>query len=109
MYRPQFFPENQKMIELIKTYLKKDSVDQSKREERSLIAKRALGSEEQIKRLLSAAITDTLSTDVHVNALKNQIFELTKDSAFIQANSMGAILSAALDFVTRNYRDLKTL
>ena len=54
-------------------------------------------------------MTDTLSTDVHVDALKNQIFELTKDLAFIKANSMGAILSAALDFVTRNYRDLKTL
>ena len=109
VYRPQFFPENQKMIDLIKTYLKKDSVDQYKREERSLIAKRALGSEEQIKRLLSAAMTDTLSTDAHVTTLKSQIFELTKDSAFSKANSMGAILSAALDFVTRNYRDLKTL
>jgi hypothetical protein len=109
VYRPQFFPENQKMIDLIKTYLKKDSVDQYKREERSLLAKRALGSEEQIKRLLSAAITDTLSTDMHVNTLKSQIFELTKDSAFSKANSMGEILSAALDFVTRNYRDLKTL
>jgi len=54
-------------------------------------------------------MTDTLSTEVHVNNLKSQIFELTKDSAFSKANSMGAILSAALDFVTRNYRDLKTL
>lgn len=109
VYRPQFFPENHEMMDLIRTYLKKDSVDQYKREERSLIAKRALGAEEQVKRLLAAAIVDELSLPEHIENLRSQIYELTKDAAFLKAQNMGALLSAALDFVTRNYKDVKML
>ncbi len=109
VYRPQFFPENQGMMELIKQHLKKESVFQYKREERSSLAKRALGAEAQLRRLVESAKADVLSTSEHVKTLGKQISHFTGDPRFETAPSMGVILELALLFVIRNYRDLTAL
>lgn len=109
VYRPQFFPENQGMMDLIKQHLKKESVFQYKREERSSLAKRALGAEAQLRRLVESAKADVLSTSEHVKTLGKQISHFTGDPRFESAPSMGVILELALLFVIRNYRDLTAL
>ena len=53
IYRPQFFKENKRIIEIIKEKLQKSSVDQYKIEERSIIAKRILSSEIRSKNYLN--------------------------------------------------------
>ena len=103
VYRPQFFKENNPMVELVRTMLLPDSVDQYKVEERSIIAKRIISSGDRIQQLVDIAKKDTLSLPENVESLKMEIFELVHDMKFKRCSSMGEILSLALDFVKRNY------
>ena len=106
VYYPQFFKENNKMVYLVSEKLQEDSIEQYKAEERSVIAKRILSSETRLNTLLHCMRNDNLSTEEKVTLLKNQIFDFTKDINFKKSNSMGEILSEALQFVRRNYEDV---
>ncbi len=106
VYRPQFFKENYKMVELVREKLQKHSVDQYKIEERSIVAKRILSSGDRIKRLLDACLVDNISLDENITKLKLEIYDLAKDLDFKKCNTMGEVLSLALDFVKRNYQDV---
>jgi hypothetical protein len=106
VYYPQFFKENNKMVQLVSEKLQEGSIAQYKAEERSMIAKRILTSENRLNALLHCMRNDNLSTEEKVTLLKNQIFEFTKDINFKKLTSMGEILSEALQFVRRNYEDV---
>ena len=106
VYRPQFFKENYKMVELVRSKLQKNSVDQYKIEERSIVAKRIISSGNRIKRLVSISKIDVISLDENIERLKMEIYELTKDMNFKTCRTMGEVLSLALDFVKRNYQDV---
>ncbi|TMU57200.1 hypothetical protein [Flagellimonas algicola] len=106
VYRPQFFKENFRMVELVRTKLQKYSVDQYKIEERSIVAKRILSSGDRIKRLLDACVIDDISLEDNITRLKMEIYELAKDINFKKCNTMGEVLALALDFVKRNYQDV---
>ncbi len=104
VYRPQFFKENFKMVELVRKKLLEHSVDQYKLEERSIIAKRIISSGDRIVLLGEICKKDNISTHENIKLLKSQIFELTKDIQFKKCKTMGDILDLALDFVKRNYQ-----
>lgn len=106
VYRPQFFKENFQMVELVRSKLQKNSVDQYKIEERSIVAKRIISSGNRIKRLVGISKTDAISLDENIDRLKMEIYELTKDLNFKKCKTMGEVLSLALDFVKRNYQDV---
>ncbi|MBC2839952.1 hypothetical protein [Robiginitalea sp. SC105] len=106
VYRPQFFKENNTMVELVKNKLLTNSVDQYKVEERSIVAKRIMSSGNRIQRLIRIARKDRISLPEHVERLKSEIYDLTLDMQFKKSKSMGEILSVALDFVKRNYQDV---
>lgn len=106
VYRPQFFKENYKMVELVRSKLQKHSVDQYKIEERSIVAKRILSSGDRIKRLLDACLIDEISLDENITKLKLEIYDMAKDLDFKKCKTMGEVLSLALDFVKRNYQDV---
>ena len=106
VYRPQFFKENFKMVELVQTKLLSDSVDQYKLEERSIVAKRILSSGNRIKKLRAIAKTDKISTKENIILLREQIYELTLDMDFKNCKTMGQVLDLALQFVKRNYEDV---
>jgi hypothetical protein len=104
VYRPQFFKENYKMVELVKSKLLENSIDQYKLEERSIIAKRILSSGDRIKLLGKICKNDDISLSANIKLLKKEIYELTKDVQFKKCKTMGEILELALDFVKRNYQ-----
>lgn len=106
VYRPQFFKENYLMVDLVRNKLQRDSVDQYKIEERSIVAKRIISSGNRIKKLISICKTDTISIPPNIERLKNEIYELTLDMDFKKCTTMGQVLSLALDFVKRNYEDV---
>ncbi|MEM1338036.1 MAG: hypothetical protein AAGF96_09810 [Bacteroidota bacterium] len=106
VYLPQFFKENNRMVALVSEKLLEHSVNQYKIEERSIVAKRILSSGTRIKRLVSCAKNDTISLPENVERLRGELHEYTSDVAFKKSNSMGQILSTALDFVKRNYQDV---
>ena len=106
VYRPQFFKENFLMVDLVRSKLQKKSVDQYKIEERSIVAKRIISSGNRIKRLVGISKTDDISLIENIDQLKMEIYGLTKDLDFKKCNTMGEVLSLALDFVKRNYEDV---
>ncbi len=106
IYRPQFFKENLKMVELVSEALRPESVAQYKLEERSIMARRLLSYEKRINTLVKCMRKDTISTQAHVNQLKSEVYEFTRDLNFKKSNNMGDILYSALDFVKRNYESM---
>ncbi len=106
VYRPQFFKENLKMVELVQSKLLEDSIEQYKVEERSIIAKRIISANKRIKRLVNAAKVDRISKPENVERLKMEIFAFTRDLNFKKCKTMGQILGLTLDFVKRNYENV---
>lgn len=108
VYRPQFFKENLKMVELVSEKFRKESVDQYKLEERSIIAKRLISYNDRIDELVDCMQSDKISNKEHINLLKGKIYEYTSDLKFKRSKNMGDILRNALDFVKRNYENVST-
>jgi hypothetical protein len=106
VYRPQFFKENFLMVELVRDKLQKSSVDQYKVEERSIVAKRIISSEDRIEQLLDICREDQISISENIKMLRSQIHELTLDKEFKKCATMGQVLTLGLDFVKRNYEDV---
>jgi len=105
VYSPQFFKENFKMVKLVEDKLQKSSIDQYKLEERSIVAKRILGSEDRVRHLVECMKDDEISTLKNIELLRHQIFRYTKDVTFKKCQNMGEILESAIDFVKRNYEN----
>jgi hypothetical protein len=108
IYRPQFFKENFKMVELISEKFQKESIDQYKLEERSIIAKRLISFHDRIESLLNCMVSDTISKKENIDELKLTIYDYTLDVKFKRSKNMGEILKNALDFVKRNYENVNT-
>ena len=106
VYRPQFFKENYVMVKLVSETLQKSSVDQYKIEERSIVAKRIISSEDRIEELIDICREDNISIEENIGALGKEIFDYTLDTNFKNSKTMGEILTLALDFVKRNYEDV---
>ena len=108
VYRPQFFKENVTMVKLVSEKFQKESIDQYKIEERSIIAKRMISFNDRIEALLNCMINDSISNETHIKLLKSKIYDYTLDLEFKRSKNMGAILKNALDYVKRNYEDVNT-
>ena len=108
IYRPQFFKENYKMVEMVRQKIQKASVDQYKIEERSIVAKRMISYQDRINALLKCMQADEISIPKHIEMLKEEIYIYTLDVKFRRSKNMGQILKNSLDFIKRNYEDVST-
>jgi len=106
VYRPQFFKENIKLVKLVQEKLQESSIEQYRKEERSLLAKRIINIRPRYKELLRCMINDHVSTQENVKSLRRDLYKYTNDMKFKRASTMGQILRTALDFVRRNYEDV---
>ena len=109
IYRPQFFKENLKMVELVSETFQKLSIDQYKIEERSILVKRLKSYHNRIEELLVCMSNDTISKNDYVVMLKTTIFDYTRDERFKACDNMGDILRRSFDFLTRNYENVNPL
>ena len=108
IYRPQFFKENYEMVKMVSERFQKESIDQYKIEERSIVAKRMISYHDRIGELLDCMVDDTISKKEHIDLLKSKIYEYTNDMKFMKSKNMGEVLKNALDYVKRNYQDVST-
>jgi hypothetical protein len=106
VYRPQFFKDNFPFVEMVQNSLQKESIEQYKNEERSILAKRLRGSKERIEDLMKVMRHDIISKPEYVDQLKNDLVVFTKDKNFKQCKTMGDILQVVFDFVVRNYESV---
>ena len=107
IYRPQFFKENLKMVELVQECFQRLSIDQYKIEERSILVKRLKSFHDRIDELLACMRADSISKEEHINMLKMKIYEYTNDVKFKRSKNMGDVLNYSLAFLTRNYENVK--
>ncbi|MCF6140880.1 hypothetical protein L1S34_06245 [Flavobacterium sp. K77] len=105
VYRPQFFKENYPMVKLVKDKLQESSIEQYKDEERAVLAKRILSAENRINRLLEIMGEDKLAPEAHLQQLKMELYRYTNDMNFKKAKSMGTVMSAAFEFIIRNFKN----
>ncbi|OZV67509.1 hypothetical protein [Winogradskyella aurantia] len=103
VYLPQFLKENNALVNMTLSVLTDESIEQYKKEERSLLAKRANSEQERLEDLLNCMRNDTLSQPSKIKQLKIGLYEMTKDVNFKKSKNMGELLSNALDFIKRNY------
>ncbi len=108
VYRPQFFKENLKMVQLVSDFLQETSIDQYRKEERSLLAKRIISTWERLKALIRCMLKDQISSTSNLEELRQQLYELTYDMKFKRCKSMGQIVKTALEFIKRNYENVST-
>ena len=109
VYRPQFFKENYPMVKLVKEKLQNSSIEQYKEEERSVLAKRIISAENRIKRLLEIMGEDEIAPQENLDQLKLELYRYTNDLNFKKAKSMGKVMSAAFQFITRNFKNSNSL
>lgn len=105
-YYPKFYEENKVYQDLVDELLSSGSVEQYKREERALIAKRANSEWSRLQDLLSCMKKEELSSKENIDQLKKQLFKFAKDIEFKKAVNMGEIIEAAINFVVRNYKNI---
>jgi hypothetical protein len=98
-YLPQYFKENNPIIYMGIKHLKSEAVRQYQLEERSLIARRARNSRQQINQLLNHMIKDKISFEEKVIQLKNELAEHHHNSDFLKCNSMGEIVLTNIKLV----------
>ncbi|AJR04624.1 hypothetical protein [Siansivirga zeaxanthinifaciens] len=109
IYRPQFFKENLKMVELVSETFQKLSIDQYKIEERSILVKRLKSFHGRIDKLLDCMMEDVISKPENIDLLKGTIYQYTSDEVFLKCKSMGDILKQSLVFLTHNYENINPL
>ena len=106
IYRPQFFKENLKMVELVSESMQKLSINQYKTEERSILVKRLKSFHDRIGLLLDSMEDGIISKPENITQLKMTIFEYTQDVKFKKCKNMGDILKRSLEFLMRNYENV---
>jgi hypothetical protein len=106
MYKPQFFKENYPMVQLVKDKLQESSIEQYKNEERAILAKRIHSAENRIKRLLKIMGDDVIAPENHINQLKLELYQYTRDMNFKKVKSMGNVLNITFDYIKRNFNNL---
>lgn len=105
VYKPQFLKENNRLVKMTLDLLHEESIEQYKREERSLLAKRATNEKDRLKELMDCMTQDALSSNAKIKQLRNDLYSMTGDVNFKQATNMGEIVQSALDFIIRNYKN----
>lgn len=93
MYLLQFFKENAKFVSLSLKHISKESINQYRLEERSLMAKRLMLSRFQYKRLIRVMIDDEISTPEKVAELVKGLNEYHKTTVFSNCIRMGELVN----------------
>lgn len=96
VYLPQFFKQNNPLIQLGLEIMTPESQNQYQFEERSLIVNRIRSSRHELKALLSAMKTAPLSLDKNIKQLRKELAEYYGNDDFLKCNSMGAIVELNL-------------
>jgi hypothetical protein len=96
VYLPQFFKQNNELINIVKEVLSEESIQQYQFEERAMMASRLRANKYRIKGLWDAVIRDTIAPQDHVEKLKNELAKHYNDPDFLKCRQMGAIIRTSL-------------
>lgn len=96
VYMPQYFKQNNPIIEVGLTCMTPETVRQYQKEERSLIANRVKTSRYQLKDLLDAMSADDIAPRENVYQLRDELADHYKNSRFKKCRNMGEVVKMSL-------------
>jgi len=100
-YLPQFFKDNNPIVEMCTQSVNQQSMTQYQIEEKTLIRRRLRSSRHNLRHLMAAMRKDTLSTDDKISQLRWELMEHHCDAKFKECRTMGDLvlynLSAVLE------------
>lgn len=96
LYLPQFFKENNTLVELTQKLLNNDSIEQYRAEERTMMAFRMASTRTRTMDLLNIMSKDTISKPEKIQQLKHELAEHFHTTAFNRCHSMGQIVKVHL-------------
>jgi len=98
-YLPQFFKDNNKLVEFCLKQLNPQTARQYQKEEHSVFFRRIQLAENRVRRLLKTMSVDQISTDEKIAQLAKGLAEHHRDKRFLKCRRMGALLQASLDLI----------
>lgn len=99
IYLPQYFKENNALINLGIKHITPESMKQYQREERALIATRLKSSTQEIEDVLHCMENDTISLPENIESLRKDLSKHYKNSTFLKCKNMGQIVRESLNQV----------
>jgi len=99
IYMPQYYKQNNPIIELGLKHMKPELELQYRKEERSLIATRVKSAGINLTSLLNTMTKDTISTPENIQSLKKDLAKLYNDEEFLTCRNMGEIVKTSLKMV----------
>ncbi|MEM7549970.1 MAG: hypothetical protein AAF363_09855 [Bacteroidota bacterium] len=99
IYMPQYFKQNNPLIEIGLKIMTPETVRQYQKEERFLIAGRIKSSKVELKDLIDAMIKDELAPKENIISLRKDLSSFYSDNSFKKCNSMGEIVRNSLRLV----------
>lgn len=101
IYLPQYFKQNNTLIQMGFKHITPESMAQYQREERALIGNRLKSSQLEIDDLLDTMESDTVSTPENTENLKQELAKHYKNEKFLSCKNMGNILRLSLEQVRK--------
>ena len=98
-YLPQYFKENNDIIDLGLKHLAPKTVIQYQLEERSLIARRVKASRVQLNKILKCMMRDKISDPAKVKQLGEELAYHHKNNSFLACESMGELVLNNLELL----------
>ena len=92
MYLPQFFKDNNKVVDLVLKLLNPQTVQQYLSEERTLLYHRLKLARYRLKDLIDIMRTDTISTPEKIEQLRKDLAEHHQSDEFLRCNNMGDLV-----------------
>jgi len=102
VYMPQYFSQNNPIINIGIEVLSPESVKQYQKEERSMIASRMRSSKYRVKELGDAVKHDVISKPENIERLKNELAEHYNHKDFLRCKNMGAIVKTSLRILLKS-------
>ncbi|WP_017733317.1 hypothetical protein [Nafulsella turpanensis] len=104
IYMPQYFKQNNPLIELGIRNMTPTTVQQYQKEERSLMANRIISAKTTIRKLLRAMMHDDLAPEAHVEKLKSDLAAHHQEPTFLQCKNMGEIMKTSLSLIVQKVK-----
>lgn len=98
-YLPQFFKENNPLVEFCTSHIDTKTARQYQREEHALISRRMDAISGRLRSLLESMSNDKLAPIENVRQLREELSDHYKSKLFLKCESMGSLVRQSLDFI----------
>ncbi|MCU0416982.1 MAG: hypothetical protein MUE33_07330 [Cytophagaceae bacterium] len=106
VYLPQYFPQNNPIINVAMEALNSESVRQYQMEERAMMAGRLRANKYRIKGLWDAVMKDSIAPPENIEKLKKQLADHYGDKKFLKCKGMGSIIRTSLYRLLKDTKDM---